>query len=693
MTRRQLSLTVVVVLVVILSSLWFATRHHPGRTSNAAFELTSLVPTASVDPSSLCTSTGGFINQSFNGNFSGCFRVPALHSSSLVVALEGYLDNSASPQRSTTTLGTPSSKQHVVLSLRSRTARPGEKVTVVGRYIHPPTQRASYANLCWDGCQNGLQEQGVPLHWTSAKTFRAVLRVPATAWIESSARGVSVHPLLSGNYSVGVQCLGSTSGCALGPGDAQTTLTLRAPVPTQCVVVGHCARLQINLSRAVTGEEVLVKGWAPLQSIIGVPFSYDLSIASASSQATYPNLSYSRFKNGGGFDVVLAPTKLSVAPGATWADMGRLGYQSSTWAGPSAIAPQSNSTRVAWCLPSGLQITGGPKTQPVASAGVARALTGAGLKVLFSSSTTPQCSSVLLDPRFRHSLYAGIDTEMNNSIPPIYVAGLYTTNGGATWQLVPTPAGSSVADFAGFTQRGDQVVAMFEGSGNSSGPTVPLGTNNGVVSVEVTTNGGVSWAPSTLGCPIEGPCVTFGPYQWGNCAMNGSMQALLGLDHRVASGVTWNNSSWVTSVNDCFAQQLVVTSSRGLLLLDASSQYPLLRSSNSGRSWSNVALPPIPGMQYGPDSVPIANQVLFAPDGSLYASMTLPSGTRQELFRLTPSATSWCQIPKILGSASTGTIGTLRVSATDLIWSQVSYTKNQSEVTREHVVALTDLRC
>jgi hypothetical protein len=142
----------------------------------------------------------------------------------------------------------------------------------------------------------------------------------------------------------------------------------------------------------------------------------------------------------------------------------------------------------------------------------------------------------------------------------------------------------------------------------------------------------------------------------------------------------------VTSVNSCFTPQLVASTSRDLLLIDPSSEYPLLRSTNSGVTWTNWELPSIPAENYGPDSVPRTNSMVFAPDGSLFASVTTPAGDRQQLYRLYPAATSWCQVPNVYGTTAPDLIQPLRVDATDLLWSQ-------SSSSSMHIVPFAKLTC
>ncbi|MHB2029827.1 MAG: hypothetical protein ACYCPT_13595, partial [Acidimicrobiales bacterium] len=411
----------------------------------------------------------------------------------------------------------------------------------------------------------------------------------------------------------------------------------------------------------------------------------------------YPALSFARNQKGGGFNVVLSPRVLHVTPGPTWSSLGRVSYVSSTYSGSSAIAPLSGTTRVAWCQPSRIDVTGGSSPLNVPTVDVPTALKGSTLHIFSRPPDHPQCATVQLDPRNTTSVYAGFSTAQGNSIPPVYLAPLYTMNAGSTWHTVPTPPGTSLEDFSGFTTQGNQVDALFRQTNSSDNRHVPWGTNAGRASVEVTTNGGVSWTATTLGCPPSGPCVSFGPYYWGGCNMSNATQPLLLGPPGVTatSGVTWTTSPLVSSVDSCFPQQLVVGSSRELFLLDPSSQYPLQQSTNAGRTWTNVALPAISAANYGPDSVPTSNSLLLAPDGSLFAAITTPSGLAQDLFRLAPSARSWCQVPHAFGTtiATSGTVGPLQVNGANLVWSQTIYSSSGTSVSSMHVVPLSRLRC
>ncbi len=692
-SRMKLA-TVLIAAGIVLAGCGSANDASPTTTST-----TTPLAASSSTAGSTCTTNGGSVRQSLNGDFTGCFRVPELHSSSVVVALQTYLFSGTAPANaSTTTVSPPATLGHMSLSPGSKNVTPGEELTLTGRFLsHPPSaqQRQSYVTVCWDGCQTGLQEQGAPIHWSSSTTFHVSLTVPETAWLSTRGGAVSAHPLESGSYEVGIQCIEATSGCALGPADAQATIQLKAPTPARCLTGQSCETMTLSTSKAAPGNVIYFKGWAPLQTIIGQPTGYQLSLSKGSARQNYPSLSFTHNLNAGTYNVVLGPRVLQVSPSQTWAALGRVPYLSSTYAGPSAIQPAGNSNRIAWCPLSGIDITSGPVVTPVPTSNVAAALRGTNLSLTSPTSTNPPCSAVLLDPRFPSSVYATFDTDVSHSAPPIYFAGLYTTNKGITWRNVPTPPRSSLDDFGGFITNGNQVEALFA-SGSANNSSFPPGTSDGLVSTEVTSNGGATWSASTLGCPSTGPCTTFGPDQWGHCAMNASPQSLLqGHSGAIArSGMKWVTTFWTPTVNSCFSPQLAVNSLHDLMLLDPSSQYPLMRSTNSGQTWTSIQLPQFTAADFGPGSIQLGNSLLLAPNGSLFTVATAASGGRQGLFRLEPGATKWCPVPKVLDvNDSSETIGSLRTSQTDLIWIQTNYPNGGNSTSSIHVVPLSSLRC
>ena len=273
------------------------------------------------------------------------------------------------------------------------------------------------------------------------------------------------------------------------------------------------------------------------------------------------------------------------------------------------------------------------------------------------------------------------------------MVGAYTTDDGAHWSPIPDPPGYTADDFAGFLTMGDQVEALFTTpyvyDSNDIGriPSRPI-------SVEEIAANGTAWTSSTLSCPDVGPCATFGPWAPGNCAMNGSNQALLLASNEPRTGgVHWTTSTWVTSVNSCFSQQLVATSNHSLALLDPSSQYPLLTSSDSGIDWNYVQLPKLNGLTSNEINT-FGNALVLAPDGSLFASIASRSGNSKKLFRLNPRAVSWCEVPGVFTSkGSSGMTVALSVNQWDLLWSQTVYSSSGIGSTTIHSRTFSSLRC
>lgn len=160
-------------------------------------------------------------------------------------------------------------------------------------------------------------------------------------------------------------------------------------------------------------------------------------------------------------------------------------------------------------------------------------------------------------------------------------------------------------------------------------------------------------------------------------------------------GVKWRDSDWVTTVNSCYSQQLVVSSSHELFFLDPSSQYSLLRSTDGGLTWAYVALPVNTSASYNSNYTPPTNSLVLAPGGVIFNSVTSRSGLTQVLYRLSPLAKSWCEVPHVFGAtlASAGSVGLLSVNRSELLWSQSLTSTSGHSTSTMHARKLSSLTC
>ena len=196
-------------------------------------------------------------------------------------------------------------------------------------------------------------------------------------------------------------------------------------------------------------------------------------------------------------------------------------------------------------------------------------------------------------------------------------------------RLMPLPSGMSFLQGAAFLLTyGTALQAWFWG-----GPTgLPT-----PYAIEQTADGGRTWTPGALHCPVAGPCLLFGPaptWTWpGVC--NG--QALLWSGD---GGRTWRLPVWPQQV--CYVgtgpggpYQIAAIGPRSALLLGGWN-YPARLTVDGGRTWRDIALPPLPGMKSGGLYEPPYLGLHMQPDGSLAA---LQGGT---WWVLPVRARLWC---------------------------------------------------
>ncbi len=638
----------------------------PATTATTAWPV-ALCGTASPQTTSVLT-------QSLTGALHGCLRVPPTASTSVSVALQGFVTQHAERWAVPLTGQSTGLTGDGVFQLSAsvRVVHPGQHVTLTMTYPHHhPADLSGYVDLCWDGCQSGLGEQGVPTHVVSARVVQASLVVPAAPWFQWSHGRVVVHPLATGTYPVGLECAVVGSGCALLPADAQVPLRLVAPASAPCDPTHACAALSLSAPRAQVGDVLVVHGRAPLEAIIGQAFG--LNLTTQPSRPSAPWLRLLATASPIEQTAVLAPRALALAPLPSWSTEPARHALTATWSGLSSASPGPVAGDVTWC-DRGVIVAGGPShpTVRIGTGGIPHALIGSG-ESLVGVLGPPTCAAALVDPARPQVAYAIVAVGAHGQIPPTLLAGLETTDGGRQWHLIPHPPGTTTGAFGGFVTLGSSVEAVFTRSSSTA------------VAAETTPFGSTRWVAATLGCPPRGPCAYLGPYQPGNCAMNSTWQPLL-VGHSSAAGLRWGSSTWVTAVDACSSAELAATGPRSLVLLDPSSTSPLLVSTDGGDNWHAVALPRLAGLATGGGSDGLG--LALAPDGSLLAQVVDGAGATV-LDRLGVGASSWCRAATL--SARLVSSSPLRIAGGDVVWTTQAQIRPAPVV--NHRLAVATLAC
>jgi hypothetical protein len=599
------------------------------------------------------------VNPLPDGSFTSCLRVGPVEAGRYHVVVTGVLTVPRAPLHAH--LASPSTR--VRLTIEPARGGPGTRVKVVGRVPTPGRITTTYGVICWDGCADGLQYT-TSKHWTSPTTFVEHFRVPAAPWVVASRVGrYRIAPLASGTYQVGVDCLVVSKGCAR---DTEGSAIFHLVVPRSarrhlCTseTPSTCIYLQLHLDAAMPGQAVRVRGFVPLTSNLD-------GLEVLRGDANGPAVAFRRAPKGGS-TLRYGQANLTVRAAPTFASLGRLAILGEQADGPTPVsANPAAPNRIAWCGQGiiGLADSGGARLGSVSTAGVPQAIANAGIGYgllgtagigYHVATETVLCHDVAV-PNVGPALFAAFSVAVVPTRTVAAYVALETTDGGRTWALVPPPPRAHVTDFAGFQYQGDRVVALYTPASTSASS----GDGARMVSPIVETFGTATdtWTASSLQCPKRRPCTRFGAAVPGNCAMNGTVQwVLISTD----GGKSWRALSWPANVNGCTSSLVAATGRSSELFVNAVASYPMLRSLDGGKEWSDVALPAAPftvgGL--GPDSVVL-------PNGAL---LVIKAGAPADWSLLRPLRTRWCTVTSVPSAIRKSvTTSSLALLSTALWW-------------------------
>ena len=625
-----------------------------------------------------CLGGSGIITQAMDGRITACLRAGALNAGTYHVSLEQIIGaKGAIPSATSVNANT------VKLSLSPASGVPGTTVTMTGKMASPPRPLPQYANFCWDGCADGLQYGGVPLHWTGPSIFDAKLVVPAAPWVESNPARV-ITPRQA-EFSIGVTCLVATKGCGLGgaEGSARFRMTVAKKL-AWCPSTANCASLGAGPAQVLPGQIVKVRGYAPLVSVIGSdqPFAFQLKVTPGPPSGTA--VKFKTFAKGATEAFFgQAPMKIRRAP--TFASLGTLSAGPATFAGPGAVtADPANPARVFWCSGGQLGETGQGGTQLIPTQAAAKLLASLGYG--FMGASSPRCAGIAplpLPPGPPPAVAAAFTVAVDNSAPPVYDVALYTTDGGASWMPVPPPQGAARTAFGGFRFAGTTLEALFQSNGAFVNGAPPAVATSEMKSAEA------GWQSGSLACPASGPCATLGPYSPGNCAMNGTSQLVL---YSAGQGAGWLTPAWPQQLDACASAEVTSIGGLRLLAIASESSYPVRLSTDGGHTWSYVALPPLPrsvvgaggGTGFGVD----AGQLILLPSGGLLAYGVGQPQSRSLL--LAPGKSAWCQVPSSVPLPTTPFSTSVGLAGNQLWWVPFD---QQGAPSKPQAVAVSQIAC
>ncbi len=592
------------------------------------------------------------------------------------------------------------------IEVNPTSVNPGDKVTITGYLPGGPTQAGAqdnqallHANVCWMGCLAGLVIQGQSVEWSAenAGQFTLQFTTPSIPWLSNNGP----QPLTSGDYLVGVQCLGADlSGCAQREALASASLHVDTASPRSCPEK-ECARLTLNPGQGTPGTLVQVQGWAPLDEIIGtLAFGYSLVLlpsgspdqpveigsidqdidGNLSGQFQVPQsipsfgelnpgeyliyLQAARPKNAS--PILLAATPFQVNPALAWKDLSLplpVGFDpSADISRPEVVVDPSHPQRLAACTPGGINLSedGGKNWTLISTAGVEQAAAATPYSLFKPDSGAAACATVTLDPTHSQSFYTVFRTFREDiGAPPVYFMGFISADAGLSWAPVAPPSPAQVENFGGFWETPTAVQALFSPI-NSQPEQVSAPT------VLSTSDGGKTWSEASLTCPAAGPCVRWGAIPGSISGMGA--QAPQVIFYSADRGKTWVNSNLSVELRMQGPHELISFSESTAVLISGGADYPFLLTRDGGQTWKAVGLP-LPSDAQGN----VLSGLQMLPDGSLIAQ---PEPTKPWV-RLSPRSQTWC--PLVNANLPTDGPALIRGIGNNLWWVPTSGAQPQSQ--------------
>ena len=579
------------------------------------------------------------LEQSMDGAVNGCFRVGALAPGHYWVGVDVVgVSQGASATKGYVVPVRSQIGPAVKLTLSPSSGSPGSLVRIYGTLASPISVPSGQIQLCWDGCESGLRYSGVPIKWISPTEFEATMTIPAAPWFGASGDRVSL--LTGGENSISMGCLTVIKGCSLGApeGSAVFNLYSTSGIAPWCTKSSSCGKLGVSETAVFPGNVIKVTGFVPLITVLGSDHPYQYALKISPGLPPTSEMTLSSATNGaaemlighGAFTVGAPPSLASL-------NTSRLGEAVYDGASPVSENP-ANPGQVAWCSGGEIGVVGPSGKESFSTVAAGRELKSLGFGLMGAS--LPNCVSVALADAGSAGkmIVAAFIVAPHFQAPPFVTVALETSNKGGSWSPIPVPSGASSGGFAGFRYKGSSLLALFAPNGggknagtNPSSAAVPL--------VEVLHSGESTWASGTFQCPASGPCVAFGSYLPGNCAMNGSTQAIL---YSKDGGVSWQAASWPDKVQACWATQMVPISPAGELLISTGSQYLVRESTDGGMRWTVVSMPLPPGAAPGGGMKSLGSDLQMLSSGTML--LTGQRGGDYGWYILLRGAKSWCPV-------------------------------------------------